>query len=432
MPDHVVIELLRNAGNILVMASLLGQDNSIMVDSLRPARRSLRVAVVTETYPPEVNGVSATIARVVDGLHDRGHELQLVRPRQDRSDSAGDDDRLLHVLMRGLPIPRYPQLKMGLPSKRALVKLWTTHRPDVVHIVTEGPLGWSALQAATHLKLPVVSDFRTNFHAYSRHYGMAWLRSPIMVYLRKFHNRTACTMVPTEGLRSELAASGFKRLQVVSRGVDTRQFDPSRRSDALRARWGAARNAPVVLCVGRLAAEKNLELLLSAFESIRNVAPGARLVLVGDGPDRAQLAQRCPGAVFAGMRHGEDLAAHYASADIFLFPSVTETFGNVVPEAMASGLAVVGFDYAAAGQLIRHGENGLLVRMEDREAFCDVARGLAEELPRARALGAQARLTACRLDWGRIVDAVEAEYAAAMVVGDVAQLPAWQAAAPAR
>jgi len=429
MPDHVVIELLRNAGNMPTMASLLGQDNNIMVDSLRPARRSLRIAVVTETYPPEVNGVSATIARVVNGLHDRGHELQLVRPRQDRSDNAGDDDRLLHVLMRGLPIPRYPQLKMGLPSKRSLVKLWTTHRPDVVHIVTEGPLGWSALQAAAHLKLPVVSDFRTNFHAYSRHYGMAWLRSPIMVYLRKVHNRTACTMVPTEGLRRELAASGFKRLRVVSRGVDTRQFDPSRRSEALRANWGAARNAPVVLCVGRLAAEKNLELLLTAFEAVRLAAPSARLVLVGDGPDRAQLAQRCPSAVFAGMRHGEDLAAHYASADIFLFPSVTETFGNVVPEAMASGLAVVGFDYAAAGQLIRHGENGLLVRMEDRESFCDVARGLAEELPHARALGAQARLAACRLDWGRIVDAVETEYAAAMSDADLARLPTWQAPA---
>ena len=404
------------------MGSLLGQDNSIVVDSLRPARRSWRVAVVTETYPPEVNGVSATIARVVDGLHDRGHELQLVRPRQSSNDSAGDEARLLHVLMRGLPIPRYPQLKMGLPSKRALVQLWTTHRPDVVHVVTEGPLGWSALQAATQLKLPVVSDFRTNFHAYSRHYGLAWLRSPIMVYLRKFHNRTACTMVPTEGLRSELAASGFKRLQVVSRGVDTRQFDPSRRSDALRTKWGAQRNTPVVLCVGRLAAEKNLDLLLTAFEAMRAVTPSVRLVLVGDGPDRAQLAQHCPGAVFAGMRHGEDLAAHYASADIFLFPSVTETFGNVVPEAMASGLAVVGFDYAAAGQLIRHGDNGLLVRLEDRESFCDVARGLAEELHRARALGAQARLTACRLDWGRIVDAVEAEYAAAMSDADLARL----------
>ena len=413
------------------MGSLSGQDSGIVVDRMQPARRSLRVAVVTETYPPEVNGVAATVARVVNGLHDRGHEIQLIRPRQDPRDSAGstdDVDRLLHVLMRGLPIPRYPQLKMGLPSKRALVKLWTTHRPDVVHVVTEGPLGWSALQAATHLGLPVVSDFRTNFHAYSRHYGLAWLRSPIMAYLRKFHNRTACTMVPTEGLRSELAASGFKRLRVVSRGVDTRQFDPSRRSDALRAHWGAHRHTPVVLCVGRLAAEKNLDLLLTAFEAMRAQVPAARLVLVGDGPDRAPRAQRCPGAVFAGIRRGDDLAAHYASADIFLFPSVTETFGNVVPEAMASGLAVVGFDYAAAGQLIRHGDNGLLVRMEDRESFCDVACGLVGELPRARALGAQARLTANRLDWGRIIDAVEAEYAAAMVDGDLARLPTWQAA----
>jgi len=402
-------------------------DDPIVVKSLLPAHRSLRVAVVTETYPPEVNGVSGTIARVVDGLHERGHELQLVRPRQDRSDSVTDhsEERLLHVLMRGLPIPRYPQLKMGLPSRHALVKLWSTQRPDVVHVVTEGPLGWSALQAATHLRLPVVSDFRTNFHAYSCHYGLAWLRSPIMGYLRKFHNRTACTMVPTEGLRSELAASGFKRLKVVSRGVDTRLFDPSRRSDALRVAWGASRHTPVVLCVGRLAAEKNLDLLLSAFEDVRRLKPTARLVLVGDGPDRAALGQRCPDAVFAGTRRGEDLAAHYASADLFFFPSVTETFGNVVPEAMASGLAVVGFDYAAAGQLIRHGTNGVLARLGDREAFCDVARGLAEDLPQARALGAQARLTACRLDWDRIVDAVEAEYTAAIEDADLARLPAW-------
>jgi glycosyltransferase involved in cell wall biosynthesis len=424
-----VITLLHAGFNIQPMA--FATDSPIVVKSLLPARRSLRVAVVTETYPPEVNGVSATIACVVKGLHDRGHELQLVRPRQDRSDIDPGEERLLHVLMRGLPIPRYPQLKMGLPSRRALVKLWTTQRPDVVHIVTEGPLGWSALQAATHLKLPVVSDFRTNFHAYSRHYGLAWLRSPIMGYLRKFHNRTACTMVPTEGLRSELAAGGFKRLKVVSRGVDTRLFDPSRRSDALRAAWGASRHTPVVLCVGRLAPEKNLDLLLSAFEDVRRLKSTARLVLVGDGPDRAWLGQRCPDAVFAGTRRGEDLAAHYASADLFFFPSVTETFGNVVPEAMASGLAVVGFDYAAAGQLIRHGLDGVLARLGDRESFCDVARGLAEDLPRARALGAQARLTACRLDWGRIVDAVEAEYTAAIHDADLARLPSWRVTATA-
>ena len=154
--------------------------DTLLVDDYLPARRSLRVALVTETYPPEVNGVAATFARVVEGLRLRGHELQLVRPRQGADDGVPSDAVVPHdaeVLMRGLPIPRYPQLKMGLPSRRALLRLWSTRRPDVVHIATEGPLGWSALQAATQLKLPVVSDFRTNFHAYSRHYGVGWLRA---------------------------------------------------------------------------------------------------------------------------------------------------------------------------------------------------------------------------------------------------------------
>jgi glycosyltransferase involved in cell wall biosynthesis len=175
-------------------------DRDIVVDELQSGRRSLRLAVVTETYPPEINGVSMTIARFVEGLRTRGHDVQLVRPRQDRSDASADAD----VLMRGLPIPRYPHLKMGLPAKNALVKLWSLKRPDVVHIVTEGPLGWSALRAALKLKLPITSDFRTNFHAYSSHYGIGWLKKPIFGYLRKFHNRTLCTMVPTAALARDL------------------------------------------------------------------------------------------------------------------------------------------------------------------------------------------------------------------------------------
>jgi glycosyltransferase involved in cell wall biosynthesis len=406
-------------------------EDTIVVDDYLPSRRSLRVAMVTETYPPEVNGVAATISRVVEGLRGRGHELQLVRPRQDSADAASDDGRFVEVLMRGLPIPRYPQLKMGLPSKRALIKLWASHRPDCVHIVTEGPLGWSALQAAVHLRLPVVSDFRTNFHAYSRHYGVAWLRTPIMAYLRKFHNRTASTMVPTEGLRSELAAAGFKRLRVVSRGVDTRLFDPARRSEALRASWGAGPSTMVALCVGRLAPEKNLGTVLAAVEAMRADDPGLRLVFVGDGPDKARLMQRSPGAIFAGVRRGEDLAAHYASADVFLFPSVTETFGNVVPEAMASGLAVVAYDHAAAGQLIHHGSDGLLAKFDDATEFCRVARRLAGDIVQARALGLQARAHANRLDWSRIVEAIEGEYVDA--IGAPGALPrvAWKRALPA-
>ncbi len=387
---------------------------AIDVQHLAPAQRSLRVAVVTETYPPEINGVAATISRVVEGLRERSHEVQLVRPRQDRTEAGVQQPGFVEVLMRGLPIPRYPQLRMGLPARRALARLWATARPDVVHIVTEGPLGWSALQAAEQMRLPVVSDFRTNFHAYSRHYGIAWLRNPIMGYLRKFHNRTACTMVPTEALRGELMLNGFRGLRVVSRGVDTQRFDPARRSEALRTTWGAGPDDVVLLCVGRLAPEKNLGLLIDAYEALRAELPRARLVLVGDGPERAALQARCPQAHFAGLRRGDDLAAHYASADVFAFPSVTETFGNVLAEALASGLPAVAFDYAAAHQLLRHGENGLAVALDDVAGFISATARVARQLPWAREMGAVARRTALGMDWRVIVEQVEAEYLAAL------------------
>lgn len=416
--------------------------DTILVNDFLPARRSLRVAVVTETYPPEVNGVAATIARVVNGLRQRGHQLQLVRPRQDGASAAAaavqTASPLDEVLLRGLPIPRYPQLKMGLPARHALQRLWTAQRPDVVHLVTEGPLGWSALQAAVKLRLPVVSDFRTNFHAYSAHYGVGWLRTPVMAYLRKFHNRTACTMVPTAALQGELSAAGFERLRVVARGVNTQLFDPAHRSEALRASWGAAPETLVALCVGRLAPEKNLGTVLAAAEAMaatlgsaaHGASPRLRLVLVGDGPERARLQQRRPDAVFAGLRRGDDLAAHYASADVFLFPSTTETFGNVVPEAMASGLAVLAYDHAAAGQLIRDGDNGLLVRLDDTAAFCNAAQRLAATPLRWRALGLQARATAAPLGWGHIVEAIEAEYATAMAGTPKAAPERWSPALP--
>jgi glycosyltransferase involved in cell wall biosynthesis len=380
----------------------------IDVEDFPVHRQALRVAVVTETYPPEVNGVSMTVARVVTGLHRRGHELQLIRPRQrGAGDGTPAAPRFDEVLMRGLPVPRYPQLRMGVPSKRQLVRLWSLRRPDVVHIATEGPLGWSALQACRHLQLPVTSDFRTNFHAYSRHYGVGWLRKPIMAYLRKFHNATLCTMVPTEALRHDLQACGLRGLRVVSRGVDTALFDPAQRSPALRAAWGAGQDTLVVLCVGRLAPEKNLGLLLRAFEGLSARTAGARLVLVGDGPLRSELAQRCPGAVFTGQRTGEDLAVHYASADFFIFPSMTETFGNVVTEAMASGLPVLAFDHAAAAQLIEPGRTGLRVAFGDESAFVRVAAEAALDPTGLRRIGAAARARALALGWDSVVDQFE-------------------------
>lgn len=209
----------------------------LLIEYFPHTPRSLRVALVSETYSPEVNGVALTLERMVHGLRTRGHDLQVVRPRQAGTDAPSAQAGLEQVLMRSLPIPNYPQVRFGLPAKSALLRLWALRRPDLVHIATEGPLGWSALRAARKLKLPVSTDFHTNFHAYSRHYGVGWLQKPIAAYLRKFHNGADCTLVPTESLRGELQALGFEPLRVVGRGVDTQRFNPVQRNPALRAAW---------------------------------------------------------------------------------------------------------------------------------------------------------------------------------------------------
>ncbi len=378
-------------------------DDDILVDDLPAPRHSRRLAVVTETYPPEVNGVALSMARVVDGLNRRNHDVQLIRPRQPAATAlAAATPQVDEVLTRGLPVPLYPNLRMGVPSKRALVKLWSLKRPDVVHIATEGPLGWSALQAAQHLALPVTSDYRTNFHAYGKHYRLGLLTRPILGYLRKFHNRCGATMVPTESLRRQLEVRGFERLSVVGRGVDAQRFDPAHRSAALRESWGAMGDDLVLGYVGRLAPEKNLGAVLAAYQAVKVQQPRARLVFVGDGPLRAELAAKAPDAVFAGQRSGEDLAAHYAGLDLFLFPSLTETFGNVTTEAMASGCAVVAFESAAAGELIRSGVNGWLAGAGRESDFVAAVRTAAAD-PLARvAVAEAARMTARRLDWGDI------------------------------
>ncbi len=372
--------------------------------SMRP---QLRIAVVTETYPPEVNGVAMTLGRLVDGLQVRNHQVQLIRPRQHSDDQPQPTATLTEHLQRGIALPRYEGLKMGLPAKAALTRLWTRQRPDVVQIATEGPLGWSALAAANKLRLPVASDFHTNFHSYSSHYGFGLLRRAIVAYLRKFHNKAAVTLVPTEGIRRELLAHGYENIEIIGRGVDTQLFHPGRRDPALRARWGVGEHETAVLYVGRLAAEKNLALVFRAFDAMREGNPALRLVLVGDGPERASWQARRPDAIFCGTRIGEALAAHYASGDVFLFPSLTETWGNVTIEAMASGLAVVAYDCAAAEEIIRHGENGLKAAPEDEAAFIAQAVSLASDTAQQRRLGTAASARAAQLSWDAIVDSFE-------------------------
>jgi len=382
-------------------------DTPIVLEDYPASRPSLRVAVVTETWPPEVNGVAVTLAKLVQGLGHRNHDVQLIRPRQPKFDTGIKDSNLEEVLMRGMPIPSYPELKLGLPSKKTLVKTWTLRRPDVVHIATEGPLGWSALQAAKVLKLPVTSDFRTNFQSYSKHYGIGWLRKPIVAYLRKFHNATACTMVPTKELKKTLSENGFLNLKVVSRGVDTSLFNMSKRDPDLRKAWGATDQSQVMISVGRMAPEKNLEQVLKTFEALKFLGTDLKLVMVGDGPLREQFQLKYPEIIFPGMLVQSELAKYYASADLFVFPSQTETFGNVTLEALASGIPVLAFDCAAARDWVQTGVNGWLVPENDPDGFARKAVEIFNTKNLLTQVTQSTRQHIVRLDWDQIAEQVE-------------------------
>lgn len=372
----------------------------------------LRLSIVTETYPPEVNGVAMTVACLVRGLLARRHSVQVVRPRQ-ASEVAGAVHGLFsEVLTSGVPIPGYPELRLGLPAGRLLQRVWERDRPDVVHLATPGPLAWSALRVAERMGIPVISEFRTNFHAYSQHYRLGFLRNTVLGYLRSFHNRGGCTLVPTPRLAQELAGFGFERLSVVARGVDSERFSPGKRSRSLRDEWGANEETLVVIGVGRLATEKNLRLLVETFRAIRSVREDSRLVLVGDGPERRVLEVLCPDAVFAGRRYEDDLARHYASADLLVFPSLTETFGNVTVEGMASGLPVIAFDYGAAHEWIQPACNGWTVPVGDSAGFLRQAVDVAKNRGALSRVGMAARETALTKGWGRILGQLEQIYRA--------------------
>jgi glycosyltransferase involved in cell wall biosynthesis len=370
--------------------------------------RPLRIGVITETYPPEINGVANTMRHLVEGLEGRGHRIQLVRPSQPGESAGGGETRPTEALVPGLPIPGYRGLRFGLPVYWRLRQFWRKTPPDAVYIATQGPLGRAALNAARTLGIPAITGFHTQFHQYSSHYGLGLLKRRIVDSLRRFHNRSDITVVPTGELREELTRLGFRNVRLLSRGVDTELFHPGRRSDGLRRSWGCPAAGPIVLYVGRLASEKNLGLALNAFEGIAARLPAAKLVLVGDGPERKHLPQAHPKAVLAGAKVGVELAEHYASGDLFLFPSLTETFGNVVLEAMASGLPVIAFDYAAAGAYLRTGKNGIPVATGDATAFVEAAVAAAGDSARLNAVGIGARATAEQMSWTRVVGDLEA------------------------
>jgi glycosyltransferase involved in cell wall biosynthesis len=328
--------------------------------------KSLHIELVTETYPPDVNGVALTVQSLEQGLRSLGHRVALVRPEHSEECTRAHPDLML---VEGAPIPRYPGLRFGLPAGRRLTARWSSQRPDAIYVATEGPLGWSALRAARRLGIPVATGFHTRFDDYMGRYGAGFLTPWVFAWLRRFHNRGDATLVPTTELQATLAEQGFRQVRRLGRSVDTKQFHPGWRDAELRAQWGLSDDDIAVISVGRLAAEKNLGVAINSFRALQARRPSTRMIFVGDGPLRNELQSANPDIIFSGVKLGDELARHYASADLFLFPSLSETFGNVTLEAMASGLATIAFDYGATREHLRSGEHGMALPFGDEAGF---------------------------------------------------------------
>lgn len=353
----------------------------------------MRIAIFTEVFLPKIDGITNRLRHTLDELRAAGHEVLVFAP-----DTALPEYQGVRVVrIPGSPFPPYPGLRIAFPDPRIAWEL-RRFRPDVVHAVGPACLGvWGSL-AAWALALPLVASYHTDFPRYLPGYGLDWAQPAVWPLIRYVHNLAEINLCPSRFTRDELRAHGIERVGIWRGGVDTARFGPGRRSLAMRERLaGGAPDGPVLLYVGRLSPEKNLEV----FARVLDALPDARAAFVGDGPARAALERRFAGrrAEFLGFLRGDELAEAYASADVFLMPSRTETLGFVVLEAMSSGCPVVAADAGGLRDLVVHEESGLLYDPEDAEAPVEAVRMLLASAGRRRFLARLARKRAEASSW---------------------------------
>ena len=365
--------------------------------------RNYRVAIFTETFLPRVDGIVNTLKWSLRGLVEAGWEPLVVAP-------AGNTQPLAGVRVLGSPsivFPPYPEVRLGFPSPEVWRKL-DAFRPDLVHLAGPVTNGFGGLKYAQVRGIPSVSSYHTALPEYAQLYGLSWMVELAWAALRTVHNDTACTLSPSRQTIADLQARGFEHLKLWSRGVDTQLFSPNARSPDMRARLGARPDELLAVYVGRLAREKKLERIAGA---LRKVA-GVRLALVGDGPARRELQRDFDGlpVSFTGTLRGPELAAAYASADVFVFPSDTDTFGNVVLEAMASGLPVLACEVGGHLDLVESGVTGLLFSpLDDRQLASHLE--LYRDQPSLRERHGTAGLrAAAQRTWSRIVQQLIGHY----------------------
>ncbi len=368
----------------------------------------MRIAIVTESFPPDVNGVAHSVVRVAEHLVRRGHQPLVIAPKAGATVRrvAGARDYPV-VRIASLPMPGYRTFRLGLPSRR-LTEALVGFAPDVVHLASPFVLGARGGAVAEQLGLPTVAVFQTDVPAYARAYRFGIGQSAAWRWLRAVHNRAGRTLAPSRASAAGLVANGIQRVWLWRRGVDTALFDPAKRSPRLR-RALAPGGALIVGFVGRLAVEKRVDLLAPVCR-----LPGVRVVVVGGGPIRRELGRLLPGAVFLGERHGEQLARIYASLDLFVHTGPHETFCQTVQEALASGLPVVAPAAGGPLDLVRPGRTGLLVRPGDGHALAEAVATLAGTPQLLREYGMAARGSVSANTWQAVGDELLDHYAAVL------------------
>ena len=384
----------------------------------------MRIALVSDTYSPQVNGVTTVLRRIVAALGHARHDAVVVAPAYPSQQRVTRADELR---VPSLAFPPYPAIRLSLPAPHRVARFLDAFSPELVHVHTEGPLGMIGRRYALARHLPLVTSYHTHFPRYCREYGVPALERTVWRWVARFHRPAAMVHTPGEAARSELAAHGITQAVVWGQGVDTRRFHHARRDDALRRRLGFTKGEILVLHVGRLASEKNLDVLISAF-SLAHEALGsrARFVIAGEGPGEKKIAARLPWAVRLGFLPMDQLADLYASADLCVLPSHTETCGLVALEAMASGLPVIAADAGGFRESVVNGENGLLVSPGDAPAFASAICALAVEPARRARMGAEARTSAVARDSQIENDELIEQYR--RILGRESERDVWRAA----
>ena len=366
----------------------------------------LRLALFTDTWIPQVNGVSRTLERLRAAVQARGGEVHVFTVDDpDATSSAGV------TRARSVPFWAYPQLQLAWPSGRDVQRELAAFSPTLVHVATEFGVGLAGRRAARALSVPLVTSYHTSFTAYAQYYRLGLLARPGWQYLRWFHSAGLRTFCPTRAIVREVEAQGFRSCRVWSRGVDVQRFSPAHRSIGLRSAMGASDDTLVIGYVGRLAAEKGLRTALDAMQLVSEARPGkVAFMLVGDGPYEAQVGARTPlPRWLPGKLSGDALSAAYASADVFMFPSTTDTFGNVLLEAMASGLPIAAADVGPTRELVGH-DRGLLVAPDNARALADALIAYVDNRALLRSHSGQAREFAESCTWDRVWDTLLREY----------------------